>query len=640
MVSAIVVAAIPVTGVSADESDNDIAVQAVSYEDKTLIKVVNYTDASMTKYEPITTATQQPAPSDWQSKVPFVDPNVPIYTTGTSGNVNFQFAFVTPSSTAGDQVAVILGATINNLPNNSLTIPEQVDAYRKYTANTTSTGYCAVNRSDQFLYYMTESQKLDDNKMGLYMVDSYSPHGLQENEVNSARKVDYTIQEQNSTNTGEVIKNVKEYMEHQADDSYLYIVEKTWTETDAESNLVEMSDRQTYQTHKIMIKSMSTCDYDNQSPWINLGDDELYFWNGGDDNPVDLTQIDQFAKALEPNQQRIHDAKVQYIGRQYLTGANGVWKIAGVVDADVNPENGVFSGKGQIVNLTIGDNLLGIGDAAFYSCGGLKSVTLGNGLSTIGNSAFANCINLDSCNMQLYSEITAIGRNAFLNCRALKKITIPTSVKAIGDYCFKGCSALEEIELCGNGSNVQLNGIGYMAFQNCSSLSGITFPSSFYQDSDGLDSKYQKGIPIWYFDGCSSLQFIKVQNNELDITDELDVEAYQKTKTVDQHSKETDAINQFLNTVTDSFYFEGPSKIATYNDTDSPIHLTAKIHSASFKYLDEDKYEKVITCPESPSHSNTFIINSYGQLLEIRLVRLVLRCFPQTALSTNVSLRK
>lgn len=621
MVSAIVVAAIPVTGVNADESGNGIAAQAVSYPDETLIKVVNYTDKTMTSYEYL--KGTQSAPSDWQSKVPYVDPSVPIYTTGTSGNVNFQFAFVTPSSTAGDQVAVILGATINNLPNNSLTIPEQVDAYKKYTANTTSTGYCAVNRSDKFLYYKTESQKLDDNKMGLYMVDSYSPYGLTENEVNSARKADYTVEENNSTNTNKVTKNVKEYMEHQADDSYLYIVEKTWTETDEEGNLVEMSDRQPYQTHKIMIESMSTCDYDNQSPWINLGDSELYYWNGGDNNPVDLTEVSKFSKALEPSQQRIHDAKVQYIGRQYLTGADGIWQIAGEVNADTNPENGVFSGKGQIVNLTIGDNLLGIGDAAFYSCGGLKSVTLGNGLSTIGNSAFANCINLDSCNMQLYSEITAIGRNAFLNCRALKKITIPTSVKAIGDYCFKGCSALEEIELCGNGSNVQLNGIGYMAFQNCSSLSSITFPSSFYQDSDGLDSKYQKGIPIWYFDGCSSLQFIKVQNNELDITDQLDVKAYQQTKTVDQHKKadtaenETDAINRFLNTVTDSFYFEGPSKIAAYNDTDSPIHLTAKIHSASFKYLDEDKYEKVITCPESPSHSNTFIINSYGQLLEM-----------------------
>ena len=210
MVSAIVVAAIPVTGVNADESGNGIAAQAVSYPDETVIKVVNYKDKTMTSYEYL--KGTQSAPSDWQSKVPFVDSSVPIYTTGTSGNVNFQFAFVTPSSTAGDQVAVILGATINNLPNNSLTIPEQVDAYKKYTANTTSTGYCAVNRSDKFLYYKTESQKLDDNKMGLYMVDSYSPYGLTENEVNSARKVDYTVEEYNSTNTNKVTKNVKEYM--------------------------------------------------------------------------------------------------------------------------------------------------------------------------------------------------------------------------------------------------------------------------------------------------------------------------------------------------------------------------------------------------------------------------------------------
>ena len=156
MVSAIVVAAIPVTGVNADESGNGIAAQAVSYPDETRIKVVNYTDANMSSYDQVNGAD---ATVSWQSKVPFVDQSASIYTTGTSGNVNFQFAFVRPAGEA-DQVAVILGATINNLPNNSLIIPETVDAYKKYTANTTSTGYCAVNRSDEFLYYKTRTKTI------------------------------------------------------------------------------------------------------------------------------------------------------------------------------------------------------------------------------------------------------------------------------------------------------------------------------------------------------------------------------------------------------------------------------------------------------------------------------------------------
>ena len=614
MVSAIVVAAIPVTGVNADESGNGIAAQAVSYPDETRIKTVNYTDANMSSYDQVNGAD---APVSWQSKVPFVDQSASIYTTGTSGNVNFQFAFVRPAGEA-DQVAVILGATINNLPNNSLIIPETVDAYKKYTANTTSTGYCAVNRSDEFLYYKTRTQKENDYGEPLFK-SSKNPGNPTIGTPIVEISPTFTDAYSNADVDG-IVKTWTESMEKQ-DDTYWFVVTKTWKEN-VDGEEVEQTDTQKYETFPIMIDSMSTCDYDNQDPWIGLKDSELYYWNDSTTSIVDLNDVDKFALALAPEKQRIHDAKVLYIGRQYLVGKDGEWTIDGTVDPkdDASKAKGVFAGKTQIVNLTIGDNLVGIGDAAFYGCGGIESVTLGNGLNTIGNSAFENCINMKNCNMELFSKISVMGRKAFQNCRALKNITIPRGVEAIGDYCFSGCSALETIELCGNGNNVQLNGLGYMIFQNCSSLSSITFPTSFYQDSQGLPADEKNGIPIRYFNGCSSLQFIKVQNTDLDIIDGMSHSTYEASKTVEEHDKSThpnDEINQFLDVVSDSFYFEGPSKIAAYSDTDSPIHLTAKIHSASFKYLDEDKYERVVTCPETPSHSNTFIINSYGQLLEM-----------------------
>lgn len=611
MVSAIVVAAIPVTGVSADGSG--VAVRAVTYPDQTRIKVVNYTDANMNNYEQI---NGQTAPVSWQSKVPYVEDDASIYTTGTSGNVNFQFAFVRPAGEA-DQVAVILGATINNLPDNSLTIPETVDAYKKYTANTTSTGYCAVNRSDEFLYYKTQTQKKDVNGQPLFKSAKEPGNpaiGAPIAEIAPSFTDTYKKQDVDGLE-----KTWKEYMEKQ-DDTYWFVVTKTW-KANIGGEEVEQTETQKYDTFPIMIDSMSTCDYDNQSPWINLKDSELYYWN--DPSPtVDLNAVDKFALALSPKKQRIHDAKVLYIGRQYLVGKDGEWSIDGLVNPedDTSKAKGVFAGKTQIVNLKIGDNLVGIGDAAFYGCGGIESITLGNGLNTIGNSAFENCINLKNCNMELFSRISVLGRKAFQNCRALKNITMPIGVEAIGDYCFSGCTALETIELCGEGNNVQLNGLGYMLFQNCSSLSSITFPNSFGQSSPGLPAQEKKGIPVRYFSGCSSLQYIKVQSTELDIIDGTDYTAYVATKTVKDHDKANhpdDDINQFLAVVSDSFYFEGPDKINTFSDTDSPIHLTAKIHSASFKYLDEDKYERVVACPEKVSHSNTFIINSSGQLLKM-----------------------
>lgn len=623
MVSAIVVAAIPVTDVSAGEGSTDPAT-VTTYDDTKMVKVVNYENSDMSSYENYTAAAIASVPSDWQSTVPYVKGDAPIYTTGTSGNVNFQFAFVNPSETASDQVAVILGATINNIPNGNLTIPETVDAYKKYTANTTSTGYCAVNRKGDFLYYKTEAQKQDPNsRLGLYGVTSYTPHNYQSGtagtsiEITTAYQDSYTEAASGTTQAAVGTVSVKEYVNVLSDGSCLFVVEKSWKEKDAEGNEESKSETTTYAMYAIMIEAMSTCDYDDQEPWINMPDNELYYWN--DSGDVDLTAVASFDQAKTNETQRIHDAKVQYIGRQYLTGKDGEWKIAEVVDADTNPENGVFAKKGQIVNLTIGNNLLGIGDAAFYDCSGIKSITLGNGLSTIGNSAFANCVNMTNCSMELHSQITAIGKNAFLNCRALKDITIPVSVKAIGDCCFKGCSGLESIDLCGAGNNVQLNVIGDKVFEGCSSLSSVTFPNSFKQDSSGLKAAYQGGISIRCFTGCTSLQFIKIQNTELDIIDGTNVETYVGKKKQSHASDKDDEINQFLKTVSDSFYFEGPDKVAAYNDDDSPIHATAKIHSASFKYLGEDKYERVIVCPEAAEHVNTFIINSLGELLEMEI---------------------
>lgn len=613
MVSAIVVAAIPVTDVSANDPNNPTV---TAYDDQTRIKVVNYTNNVMNEYDKINGAD---APNEWQSKVPYVASGTSIYTTGTSGNVNFQFAFVRPAGEA-DQVAVILGATINNLPNNSLTIPETVDAYKKYTANTTSTGYCAVNRSDQFLYYKTQKQEEDEYGQPLFKSskDPGNPDYLSnpKEKITSAWTDTYS-----KVDVDGITKTWIEYMELQPDGiSYRFVVTKKW-KIIVDGEEVAQSDTQSYETYPIMVDSMSTCDYDNQEPWIHLKDSELYYWNGGENSVVDLKELDKFALALDPKDQWIHDAKVSYIGRQYLEGLDGEWKIpdgGGVINAEdeKSKSKGVFAGKTQIVNLTVGDNLVGIGDAAFYKCSGIESVTLGNGLNTIGNSAFEGCINMENCNMQLFSKISAIGRKAFMDCRALKDITIPIGVQALGDYCFKGCSALESIELCGNGRNVQLDGIGYMAFENCSSLASITFPESFYQDSSGIPTGERKGIPIRYFSGCNSLQFIKIQNAELDIIDGTIVDKYKKDQS---HAKDDCDINNFLKGVSDSFYFEGPEKNAAYSGTNSPIHETAKIHSASFKYLDEDKYERVVVCPEDSAHSNTFIINSLGELLEMEV---------------------
>ncbi|MGN0376582.1 MAG: leucine-rich repeat protein, partial [Suilimivivens sp.] len=764
MVSAIAVAAIPVPNVSASI---ETAPQRVA--------VANYVDSSMTSYE---TVGGRVAPATWNSTVPYVDEDATIYTTGDG---MFQFAYIRPSSTDGDEVAVILGANVTNLANGDLMIPSTADAYRKYTANTTSTGYVAVSRNNKFLYYLKKEHK-EQGGYKMYEVTGY-PDGEK-----IVLDYDPKLYPQDAEMKTEYVETVT------VDEPVLN--EDGTVKKDEQGNTITRPVQQEnrYPVIPVYEETFRPCYYDTRSEWEGLADNQLYYWdeskgpnpayeantvntamfsleteeatptstvtvsqtpagemveepvamstatptptteptatptteptatpiteptatptvepsptepvptpttendsivNGNgmeeqqqqatslenetakglsavtvevkldsaimtqrsinlniiseplriEDNGIgdvnvgeikqdDPTKPEYFYLATDKGDQRIHDAKVQYIGRQYLEGSNGEWRIAvngtngGLVTKD-NPEDGVFANKGQIANLTIGENLLGIGDYAFYGCSGLNSVTLNNGLSTIGNGAFANCVNMKSCDMQLKSAIKIIGKDAFMNCRGLTNLTIPINVEAIGDYCFQGCDGLQTIDLCGNGSNVLLSIIGYKAFENCSKLTSITFPDNFMQTypsgSNWIDikSKEDGKIPVSYFSGCTSLQYIKIQNTTLDIVDEgFDpvtkdgVEIGEGDHT--QYGTETGcSIENFLKTVPSIFYFEGPEV--------SAIHDTAKNHSAAFKYLEQDKFEKVVLCPETENdgpHEATFIVNSNNQLIEMQI---------------------
>lgn len=590
MVSAITVAAIPVPDVRA----------TLAAAPKGKVQVLNYTDATMETYDTLVNDTGcnlTAIESAFQSKVPYVKSDATIYTTGDG---TFQFAFIKPSATAADEVAVILGANITSLPSNGLVIPETVDAYKKYTANTTSTGYCAVSRNDKYLYYKKTVQDENDSGQPLYSVPTLvgtadDPKEITEFHPNVEKR------SQNEDGTWNLV----------------YLFDTGETDVDGNKVIKEL------EVIPIMVDSCVPCYYNSYQEWGTLADNQLYYWDGADD-VVDPDDMSNFKQAQAVENQRIHEAEVQYIGRQYLvpnddtTAVNkSEWKIGGLVEEE-NKAKGVFAGKGQIVNLTIGSKLLGVGDYAFYGCSGLASVTLGNGLSTIGNGTFEDCVNLMQVNMDLNSQIATFGKRAFANCRGLSDFVTPVGIQAIGDECFSGCDGLETIELCGNGSNVLLKVIGLNAFQNCSRLTSITFPDNYVDyetqeitvtSGDTTQKITERGIPASYFDGCTSLQYIKVQNSQFTLLEH-------------EHKDNLSCeIGTFLKKLPEVFYFEGP-------DT-SAIHETAKRHSAAFKYLNEDKFEKVVWCPETEyndttgeivpntGHEATFMVDSNNRLIDM-----------------------
>ncbi len=631
MVSAITVAAIPVRDVRADDEEGIVTYDGdiVTYADTDgKIQVLNYTSSAMSDYDLLknTTGANLGTISDFlKSGVPYVDKDATIYTTGDG---MFQFAYIKPSATATNEVAVILGANVEGLPGGNLRIPATVDAYKKYTANQTNTGYCAVNRRGEFLYYMSSTQKIDpDTREKVYWLPTTPTLPPGETVADPLTKFDSHMVE-----AGENEDGTKKY------------VYRVQMGQDGSGNPII----QDYPVLPKMEDAMVPCYYNDRSNWIEKPDTELYYWN--DTGDVDATDITKFEACIGTEYQRIYNADVQYIGRQNLvpnTGTSGStqtgagqseWKVGEVV-TETNPGKGVFAGKGQIVNLTIETietddgpkgNLLGIGDYAFYGCSGLKAIKLENGLNTIGNGVFEQCVNMETCDLALFSQLSVIGKRAFSNCKKLSKIVIPVNVRAIGDFCFEGCAStnqntgLETIELCGEGNNVLLSAIGYKAFAGCSKLISITFPDNYEDFETGTETDAEgktydvTGIPITYFDGCTSLQYIKVQNG-----------VFTFVETNHNDALECD-IGKFLKeTVSEAFYFEGPEL--------SAIHTTAKRHSAAYKYIikdengnDQNRYEKVIWCPETKynddgsiipdtGHECTFVVDDYNSLVNMEI---------------------
>ena len=453
-------------------------------------------------------------------RIPLVDASEQIYTTGDG---MFQFAYVTTNDTsAGNKVAVILGYDGGRREGGVLTIPNSVDAYMKYTESLGSSyGYCAVGKNRDPLFYMIWENVYDDNGNQVFQDDLSQP-----------------ILDDEGNPTG------------------------------------------AYEQIPVTQKVYKPCFYEDYDEWSQLQVDEFYYISGyTTENGV---SVPVYALTTDSSKQRIQGATVRYIGNQYLQAGegdeSGTWTVAGVVDS---PEKGIFRGEksGNIVTLNVGSEMSGIGDYAFYGCTNLSSITLENGLDTIGNYAFANCVNLEQVNLDILAMLSTIGHHAFANCRGLQSFVMPRQVNAIGDSAFEGCNRMENIELCGNGKNVQLNRIGKNAFRNCAALTSLTLPESFEEND----------VDISMFEGCNALQFIKVNNRSVNFA---------------EGENPSFGFSEFKETIPDTFYFEGMQN--------SSLHHTATANSIAFKYLDNDVYEITIT---QNGQNAVYQVNSMNQLI-------------------------
>ncbi|MBO4603054.1 MAG: leucine-rich repeat domain-containing protein [Salinivirgaceae bacterium] len=209
---------------------------------------------------------------------------------------------------------------------------------------------------------------------------------------------------------------------------------------------------------------------------------------------------------------------------------NYEYVVTGIGDA-------AFSGRSNLISITIPNSVTSIGMDAFKDCSRLISVTIPNSVTEIGDDAFYGCGNLDytaygnafyigneenpylvlveaknkkieSCNINSLCKF--IYNRAFYGCINLTEISIPESVTNIGKGAFSGCSGLQK---AGFASIGHLCGI---KFTN-SEANPLSLAHHLYVDTteikDLVVSDTVKSIGNYAFYGCSGLQSVTISNS-------------------------------------------------------------------------------------------------------------------------------
>ena len=487
-------------------------------------------------------------------------PNTTIYSTGDG---DFQFAYVDSSGSqtgGGTKTAVILGYNHQGaLAGGELTIPDTVDAYLNFNDNDgSSSGFCAVGKSGNFLFYETDITYNTNASTYYYVI----PNG--EAKTDEGGSALYSIYLSDGAGGFQSVPSL---------------------ELNAEALAAYRADTTTYGTENVdyrveavfldVYHNFLPCYYSTLAKWsggtVYYYETDNYRPNGTPksgahtDTTSDKHLIPQVADVNDASYGRISGATVTAIGKQYLIAdsSNG-WKIGGRIDETNGTSKGIFANNAYITTLNIGGNLSGIGDYAFYGCTNLNSITTGNGINTLGNHAFDNCRNMRSVNIPVACNLQVIGAYTFKNCQALQTFTLPTSVTTIGDGAFKGCWNLETIDLGTSGeANGSLTNMGVYVFIDCQSLKYLNFPQGFSQSME-----------ISSFEGCLSLQYITTLNSNFNIV---------PSTTCDYGWREFHVDQKDGSITKDMFYLEGPSS--------GVLHTTARENEVSYKYPSQDVYE-------------------------------------------------
>lgn len=157
--------------------------------------------------------------------------------------------------------------------------------------------------------------------------------------------------------------------------------------------------------------------------------------------------------------------------------------LSGVTGLSEIPES-AFEDCKNLVNITLPDCLVDIGDKAFLNCENLEYTEYSNGYY-LGNAdnlylAFMSSKEATVTSIEINNATKIIAASAFAYCNELAKINIPNSVVTIGAQSFYNCFALTSITIPSS-----VTKIGVQAFYRITDNCDVSYPSVSFEDTNG-----------------------------------------------------------------------------------------------------------------------------------------------------------
>lgn len=121
-------------------------------------------------------------------------------------------------------------------------------------------------------------------------------------------------------------------------------------------------------------------------------------------------------------------------------------------------------------------------------------VTIPEGVHMISNGAFYNDYDTRKTLKEVIipKGVQGIGYCAFMDCTSLEKVILPTSLKAIGDLAFLGCGSLKYLDFL-----YGLKQIGRGAFEECQALTRVKIPASVTTIGKGAFKRCMEVESVW-----------------------------------------------------------------------------------------------------------------------------------------------